>query len=144
MVFPGADFGEERPGRMEEMTVPLDTRNDMRSMEAGGLTRAEIARRLRLGRNTVAKYADMEDLSPEPPLPADRPHPAIDPHVGWITPKRSHASCLPLRIASLLSAEKYLPRSLKLKSCLASLSSTTSVSYGFSILLISSITSGLL
>ena len=43
-------------------------------------------------------------------------------------PKRSHASCLPLRIASLLSAEKYLPRSLKLKSCLASLSSMTSVS----------------
>ena len=66
------------------MTVPLDTRNDIRSMEAGGLTRAEIARRLRLSRNTVAKYADMEDLSPEPPLPADRPHPAIGPHTGWI------------------------------------------------------------
>ena len=66
------------------MTVPLDTRNDMRSMEAAGLTRAEIARRLRLSRNTVAKYADMEDLSPEPPLPADRPHPAIGPHTGWI------------------------------------------------------------
>lgn len=59
-------------------------------------------------------------------------------------PKRSHASCLPLRTASLLSAEKYLPRSLKLKSCLASLSSTTSVSYGFSIPPISSITSELL
>ena len=66
------------------MTVPLDTRNDIRSMEAAGLTRAEIARRLRLSRNTVAKYADMEDLSPEPPLPADRPHPAIGPHTGWI------------------------------------------------------------
>ena len=66
------------------MTVPLDTRNDIRSMEAAGLTRAEIARRLRLSRNTVAKYADMEDLSPGPPLPADRPHPAIGPHTGWI------------------------------------------------------------
>lgn len=66
------------------MTVPLDTRNDIRSMEAGGLARAEIARRLRLSRNTVAKYADMEDLSPEPPLPADRPHPATDAHAGWI------------------------------------------------------------
>ena len=66
------------------MTVPLDTRNDIRSMDADGVPRAEIARRLRVSRNTVAKYADMEDLSPEPPLPADRPHPAIDPHVGWI------------------------------------------------------------
>ena len=69
---------------MEEMTVPLDVRNDIRSMDAEGVPRAEIARRLRLSRNTVAKYADMEDLSPEPPAPADRPHPAIDPHAAWI------------------------------------------------------------
>ena len=53
-------------------------------MDAEGVPRAEIARRLRLSRNTVAKYADMEDLSPEPPAPADRPHPAIDPHAAWI------------------------------------------------------------
>ncbi|WP_346676210.1 hypothetical protein [Enorma phocaeensis] len=66
------------------MTVPLDVRNDIRSMDAEGVPRAEIARRLRLSRNTVAKYADMEDLSPEPPAPADRPHPAIDPHAAWI------------------------------------------------------------
>ncbi len=66
------------------MTVPLDARNDIRSMDAEGVPRAEIARRLRLSRNTVAKYADMEDLSPEPPAPADRPHPAIDPHAAWI------------------------------------------------------------
>ena len=84
MVFPGVNFGEDRPGRMEEMTVPLDVRNDIRSMDAEGVPRAEIARRLGLSRNTVAKYADMEDLSPEPPAPADRPHPAIDPHAAWI------------------------------------------------------------
>lgn len=66
------------------MTVPLDVRNDIRAMDAGGTPRAEIARRLHLSRNTVAKYADMEDMSPEPPLPADRPHPAIDPHANWI------------------------------------------------------------
>ena len=66
------------------MTVPLDVRNDIRSMDAGGVPRAEIARRLRLSRNTVARYADMADMSPEPPVPADRPHPAIDPHIGWI------------------------------------------------------------
>ena len=64
MVFPGANFGEARPGRMEEMTVPLDMRNDIREMEAAGVSRSEIARKLRLSRNTVAKYADMEDMSP--------------------------------------------------------------------------------
>lgn len=69
---------------MEEMTVPLDVRNDIRSMDAEGVPRAEIARRLHLSRNTVARYADMADMSPEPPVPADRPHPAIGPHAGWI------------------------------------------------------------
>lgn len=66
------------------MAVPLGTRNDVRSMGAGGPVRAEIARRLRLSRNIVAKYADMADISPKLPFPADRPHPAIDPHVSWI------------------------------------------------------------
>ena len=67
------------------MTAPLDVRNDIRSMDArGGVPRAEIARRLRLSRNTVARYADMEDMSPEPPMPAHRARPAIDPHTGWI------------------------------------------------------------
>ncbi|MEE0346740.1 MAG: hypothetical protein UDM07_09985 [Adlercreutzia sp.] len=46
------------------MTVPLDVMNDIRSMDAGGVPRAEIARRLGVSRNTVAKYADMEDMSP--------------------------------------------------------------------------------
>ena len=66
------------------MTVPLDTRNDIRSMDAEGLPRAEIARRLHLSRGTVAKYADMEDLSPAPPVPEPRPHPALDGHAGWV------------------------------------------------------------
>ena len=66
------------------MTVPLDVRNDIRSMDAEGVPRAEIARRLRLSRSTVARYADMEDMSPEPPMPAHRARPAIDPHIGWI------------------------------------------------------------
>ena len=78
MVFPGANFGEARPGRMEEMTVPLDLRNDIREMEAAGVSRSEIARKLRLSRNTVAKYADMEDMSPAAPVVAERQHPAID------------------------------------------------------------------
>ena len=66
------------------MTVPLDTRNDIRSMDAEGLPRAEIARRLHLSRGTVAKYADMEDLSPAPPVPEPRPHPALEGHAGWV------------------------------------------------------------
>ena len=49
------------------MTVPLDDVNDIRELDAAGVPRAEIARRLRLSRNTVAKYADMADLSPAAP-----------------------------------------------------------------------------
>lgn len=78
MVFPGANFGEARPGRMEETTVPLDMRNDIREMEAAGVSRSEIAGKLRLSRNAVAKYADMEDMSPAAPVVAERQHPAID------------------------------------------------------------------
>lgn len=52
---------------MEEMTVPLDEINDIREMDAVGVPRAEIARRLGLSRNTVAKYADMADMSPAAP-----------------------------------------------------------------------------
>ena len=50
------------------MTVPLDTRQDIREMDAWGVPRAEIARDLDLSRNTVRKYADQEDLSPKPPI----------------------------------------------------------------------------
>lgn len=54
------------------MTVPLDVRNDIRSMDTDGVPRTVIEKRLRVSRNTVAKYADMEDMSPEPPLPERR------------------------------------------------------------------------
>ena len=66
------------------MTVPLDTVNDIRSMEAAGRSRSEIARTLHLSRNTVAKYADMEDMSPAAPVPAERAHPALAGHEAWI------------------------------------------------------------
>lgn len=66
------------------MTVPLDVRNDIRSMGADGVPRAEIAKRLRVSRNTVAKYADMEDMSPEPPLPERRRRPALEGHETWV------------------------------------------------------------
>ena len=66
------------------MTVPLDTRQSIREMDAGGVPRAEIARALGVSRNTVAKYADMEDMSPAAPVAPRRPHPATDDHAAWI------------------------------------------------------------
>ena len=64
--------------------MPLDTVNDMRSMEAFGRSRSEIARTLHLSRSTVAKCADMEDMSPEAPLPAERARPALGGNRRWI------------------------------------------------------------
>ena len=66
------------------MTVPPDARRDMRETGAGGVPRAEIARELGAGRNTVARYADMEDMSPAAPVPVPRPRPALDGHVAWV------------------------------------------------------------
>lgn len=40
--------------------MPLGVRNDIRSMDADGVPRTEIAKRLRVSRNTVAKYAGRE------------------------------------------------------------------------------------
>ena len=64
------------------MTVPLDMMNDIRSMDAGGVPRAEIARRLGVSRNTVSKYADMDDMSPA--APARRARPALAGHERWV------------------------------------------------------------
>ena len=52
--------------------MPLDIGNDIRLMDAEGVPRAEIARRLGVSRNTVENYADMEDMSPAAPVPAER------------------------------------------------------------------------
>lgn len=52
--------------------MPLDMMNDMRSMDAGSVPRAEIARRLGVSRNTMAKYADMEEMMPTAPSGAPR------------------------------------------------------------------------
>ncbi len=67
-----------------EMTVPLDTRHDIREPDARGTPRAEMARRLGLSRNTVAKYAEMEDMPPAAPMSAARAHPALAGPEGWI------------------------------------------------------------
>ena len=93
IVFPGEGFGQTRPERMEEMTVPLDDVNDIRAMDAAGVPRAEIARRLGLSRNTVAKYADMADMSPAALEPRSRRARTPDP----TTPHGSMPFSRPIR-----------------------------------------------
>ena len=66
------------------MTVPLDTVNDIRSMDAAGRSRSEIARVLHVSRNTVAKYADMEDMSPAAPMPQRRGRSALEGNEEWV------------------------------------------------------------
>ena len=82
--FPGRLLWRARPGRTGEMTVPLDTVNDIRSMDAAGRSRSEIARVLHVSRNTVAKYADMEDMSPAAPMPRRRGRPALEGNEEWV------------------------------------------------------------
>ena len=64
--------------------MPLDTVNDIRSMDAAGRSRPEIARVLHVSLNTVAKYADMEDMSPAAPMPRRRGGPALEGNEEWI------------------------------------------------------------
>lgn len=66
------------------MTVSLDEQGDVRRMDRDGVPRAQIARELHLSRNTVAKCADGEDMSPKPPIAQRRAHPATDGIAGWI------------------------------------------------------------
>ena len=65
------------------MTVPLSTRQAIGELDAGGTSRAQMARDLHVSRNTVRKYADMEDMSPAAPVSA-RPHPATDADAAWV------------------------------------------------------------
>lgn len=64
--------------------MPLDTVNDIRSMDAAGRSRSEIARMLHVSRNTVAKYADMEDMPPAAPMPRRRGRPALEGNEEWV------------------------------------------------------------
>lgn len=64
--------------------MPLDTVNDIRSMDAAGRSRSEAARMLHASRNTVAKYADMEDMSPAAPVPRRRGGPALEGNEEWV------------------------------------------------------------
>ena len=84
-IFPGRiDFGEPRPEEERKMAVPPGTQQDIREMDARGVPRARISRELGVSRNTVAKRADMADMSPSAPVPGTRRHPAVDAHAAWI------------------------------------------------------------
>ena len=76
MFSRGADFGECRPGKEGEMTVSPGEQEDIRRMDRDGVPRSRIARELGVRGNTVAKHADMRDVSPEPPLARRRARPA--------------------------------------------------------------------
>ena len=90
------NFAETRPREERKMTVPLELQQSIRTMDDCGVPRTEIAEALGVSRNTVAKYADMEDMSPEPPAPRDRRKRAVGPHEEWI--------------AKVLDADRAAPR----------------------------------
>ena len=76
--FPADLFHETPPGRMERMTMPRPTQEDIRVMHARGDSDRSIAARLGISRNTVARYVRMTDMSPVTPMLRNAPHPATD------------------------------------------------------------------
>jgi hypothetical protein len=69
------------------MTVSLGTRQDMRTMDAEGVPRAEIARRLGAVRTAVAKYAGFEGMSPRHSVACRQARPylgAVGARAAWI------------------------------------------------------------
>lgn len=66
------------------MTVPLDTVNDIRSMNAARRSRSEIARVLHVSRNTVAKYDNMGGMQPAAPMPQRMGRPALAGNEEWV------------------------------------------------------------
>ena len=54
------------------MTVPMSVQENIRSLDSQGVSGREIAQRLGVSRDSVAKYADQLDYSPVPPAPLFR------------------------------------------------------------------------
>lgn len=54
------------------MAVPMTVVEDIRRLDSQGVSGRDIARRLNVSRDSVAKYTSIEDFSPTPP-PMKRP-----------------------------------------------------------------------
>lgn len=76
------------------MAIPMPKQQDIRRLDRQGVSRSEIARSLNVDRATVAKYADMDDMTPKPPTDRRRGS-KIDPYAalvdGWAR-GRPHAA----------------------------------------------------
>lgn len=55
------------------MTVPMSTIENIRALDARGVSGRQIAEELGVSRDSVAKYVAAEDFSPQPPGPRTRP-----------------------------------------------------------------------
>ena len=73
------------------MAMPMPKQQDIRRLDRQGVSRSEIARRLDVDRATVAKYADMDGMTPKPPMDRRRGS-KIDPYAelvdGWLEADR--------------------------------------------------------
>ncbi|MCI1748699.1 MAG: hypothetical protein LKI24_11805 [Acidipropionibacterium sp.] len=77
------------------MTVTKKVQTQIRQLDAAGVPGREIARRLAVSRDSVAKYANLEDCSPQPPRPIRHPRasviaPFADVIDHWLTADRGH------------------------------------------------------
>ena len=55
------------------MTVPMSVQENIRTLDSHGIAGREIARRLGVSRDAVAKYTEQQNFSPKPPTPVPRP-----------------------------------------------------------------------
>ena len=55
------------------MTVPMSVQENIRTLDSHGIAGREIARRLGVSRDAVAKYTGQQNFSPKPPTPVPRP-----------------------------------------------------------------------
>lgn len=65
------------------MAIPMPKQQDIRRLDRQGVSRSEIARRPDVDRATVAKYADMDDMTPKPPTDRRRGS-KIDPYAALV------------------------------------------------------------
>lgn len=65
------------------MAIPMPKQQDIRRLDRQGVSRSEIARRPDVDRATVARYADMDDMTPKPPMDRCRGS-KIDPYAALV------------------------------------------------------------